>query len=127
MRKVINCKQAPQPIGAYSQAVRVQSTVYVSGQIGLDANTMELVSQDFVAQVTKSFQNLQAVVQACGGELVHVVKMTLYLLDMQNFSLANEVMTRFFSDPYPARAAVAVAALPKGAQFEVDAVVVLPE
>ncbi len=125
-RKIIQTEHAPQAIGTYSQAVKVDNTVYLSGQIPLVAETMELVEGDMNAQIHRVFDNLQAVCQAAGGELNDVVKLNVFLIDLNHFPLVNEVMASYFNEPYPARAAVGVAALPKGAQVEMDAVMILP-
>lgn len=125
-RKIIQTEHAPQAIGTYSQAVKVDNTVYLSGQIPLVAETMELVDGDMNAQIHRVFDNLQAVCRAAGGELNDIVKLNVFLLDLNHFPLVNEVMASYFNEPYPARAAVGVAALPKGAQLEMDAVMVLP-
>lgn len=124
-KQVIKTDKAPQAIGTYSQAVRVDSTVYLSGQIPLVPETMEVVQGDVGAQIERVFANLQALVQACGGNLGQVVKLTVYLTDLSNFAHVNEVMASYFQEPYPARAAVQVAALPKGVAIEVDAILVL--
>lgn len=126
-RQSIHTDQAPQAIGTYSQAVRVGDTVYLSGQIPLVPATMELVSGDMEAQIRRVFDNLQAVARAAGGGLADVVKLTVFLTDLTHFPLVNQVMADYFSEPYPARAAVGVAALPKGAQVEMDAVLVLED
>ncbi len=125
-RKIIQTEHAPQAIGTYSQAVKVDNTVYLSGQIPLVAETMELVEGDMNAQIHRVFDNLQAVCQAAGGELNDIVKLNVFLIDLNHFPLVNEVMASYFNEPYPARAAVGVAALPKGAQVEMDAVMILP-
>lgn len=124
-RQVIKTNQAPQAIGTYSQAVKVGSTVYLSGQIPLDPQTMELVDGDMRAQITRVFDNLKAVAGAAGGSLADVVKLTVYLTDLLHFALINEVMASYFNEPFPARAAIGVAALPKGAGVEMDAILVL--
>ena len=121
----IHTALAPSAIGAYSQAVRQGDTVYLSGQIALDPVTMELVSEEIKAQIEQVFRNLDAVCRAAGGSLSEVVKLNLYLLDLDHFPLVNEVMTRLFEQPYPARAAVGVSALPRGALLEADAIMVL--
>ena len=121
----IHTPLAPQAIGTYSQAVRAGSTVYLSGQIPLDPATGELVAGDMEAQVRRVFENLQAVCEAAGGDLSQVVKLTVYLTDLAHFALVNRVMAEYFSQPYPARAAVGVAALPKGAAVEMDGIVAL--
>jgi len=120
-RKIIHTDAAPKAIGTYSQAVQCGATVYLSGQIALDPATMELVA-GVGPQVHRVFQNLQAVARAAGGDLKDVVKLTVYLTDLANFALVNEIMATYFSSPYPARAAVGVAALPRGALVEIDAV-----
>ena len=124
-KQVIKTDKAPQAIGTYSQAVRVDSTVYLSGQIPLVPETMEIVQGDVSAQIERVFENLKAVVEAAGGTLANVVKLTVYLTDLANFAQVNEVMTSYFQEPFPARAAIGVAALPKGVAVEVDAILVL--
>jgi reactive intermediate/imine deaminase len=121
----ISTPAAPGAIGTYSQAVKAGNTVYLSGQIPLDPQTMELVHGDVETQVRRVFDNLQAVARAAGGELAHAVKINVYLTDLANFQTVNKVMAEYFATPYPARAAVGVAALPRGAAVEVDAVLVL--
>ncbi|MGB5716593.1 MAG: RidA family protein [Gammaproteobacteria bacterium] len=124
-RKTIQTDGAPQAIGTYSQAVRTGNTVYLSGQIPLLPDTMELVSGDMQAQIRRVFDNLAAVAEASGGTLADVVKLNVFLIDLGHFALVNEIMAGYFREPYPARAAVGVAALPKGAQVEMDAVMEL--
>lgn len=124
-RKIISTDQAPQAIGTYSQAVKCGSTVYLSGQIPLDPATMELVDGDMEASIVRVFENLKAVCQAAGGSMQDIAKLNIFLIDLSHFALVNEVMARYFLQPYPARAAVAVAALPKGAQVEMDGVMEL--
>jgi len=124
-RKTIQTDHAPQAIGTYSQAVRTGNTVYLSGQIPLLPDTMELVSGDMEAQIRRVFDNLAAVAEATGGTLADVVKLNVFLTDLGHFALVNEIMAGYFREPYPARAAVGVAALPKGAQVEMDAVMEL--
>lgn len=124
-RSVVSTALAPKAIGTYSQAVRVGDTVYLSGQIPLDPATMDLVPGDIRAQIARVFDNLEAVAEAAGGGLSEVVKLNVYLTDLSHFPVVNEVMAGYFSEPYPARAAVGVAALPRGAAVEVDAVMVL--
>lgn len=124
-RTVINTGQAPQAIGTYSQAVRTGDTVYLSGQIPLVPETMELVDGDMEAQIRRVFDNLVAVATAAGGSLADIAKLNIFLIDLGHFALVNQVMADYFQEPYPARAAVGVAALPKGAQVEMDAVMVL--
>jgi reactive intermediate/imine deaminase len=126
-REIIRTDQAPQAIGTYSQAVKVGRTVYLSGQIPLDPLTMELVSGDVEAQIRRVFDNLQAVARAAGGSLADLVKLNVFLTDLANFPLVNSVMAEYFREPYPARAAVGVAALPRGAAVEMDAVMELGE
>jgi len=125
-RTIIQTDNAPQAIGTYSQAVKVDNTVYLSGQIPLLPETMELIEGDMSAQIHRVFDNLQAVCHAAGGELNDIVKLNVFLLDLNHFPLVNEVMATYFDEPYPARAAIGVAALPKGAEVEMDALMVLP-
>ena len=125
-REAIHTEAAPAAIGAYSQAVRVGEAVYLSGQIGLDPATMALASPDPEAQIRQVFENLAAVAHAAGGSFADIVKVTVYLTDLAHYGAVNEVMAEFFSEPYPARAAVGVAALPRGALVEADAVLLLP-
>ena len=120
-RKVIQTLDAPAAIGIYSQAVRVDETVYLSGQIGLDPNTMQMV-EGIEAQIHRVFQNLRAVAGAADSSLNDVVKLNIYLTDMNNFSKVNEIMTSYFHQPYPARAVVGVSALPRGALVEMDGI-----
>ena len=124
-RKKINTADAPQAIGTYSQAVKVDNTVYLAGQIPLIPETMTLEQGDMRTQIRRVFDNLDAVAKASGGSLQDVVKLNVYLTDLSQFQLVNEVMSRYFAEPYPARAVVGVAALPKGAEIEMDAVMVL--
>ncbi|OGT58337.1 MAG: reactive intermediate/imine deaminase [Gammaproteobacteria bacterium RIFCSPHIGHO2_12_FULL_43_28] len=124
MKKVIQTELAPKAIGPYSQAVDVGNTVYCSGQIALDPTTMTLVSDDIAAQAIQVLTNLQTVITAAGGRLEDVVKLTIYLTDLADFAVVNNVMTQFFNPPYPARTTVAVAALPKEAKLEIDAIMV---
>jgi reactive intermediate/imine deaminase len=121
-RTTIQTDKAPRAIGTYSQAVRCGNTVYLSGQIPLDPASMELVTGDMEAQIRRVFDNLAAVAEAAGGSLGDVAKLNVFLIDLGHFALVNEVMASYFQEPYPARAAVGVAALPKGAQVEMDAV-----
>lgn len=123
-RTTISTPNAPDAVGTYSQAVNVNGTVYLSGQIPLDPKTMEVV-EGKREQIDRVFSNLRAVAQAAGGDLSHIVKLTVYLTDLASFPLVNEVMGEHFSEPYPARAAVGVAALPKGAQVEIEGIMVL--
>ena len=124
-REIISTDQAPAAIGAYSQAVRTGDTVYLSGQIPLDPATMTLV-EGIEAQIRRVFDNLSAVASAAGGNLGDIVKLTVFLTDLSHFALLNQIMAEYFQPPYPARAAVGVAALPRGAQVEMDAIMVLP-
>lgn len=124
-RTIVHTGQAPAAIGTYSQAVQVGDTVYLSGQVPLDPATMELIDGDFAAQAHQVFQNLQAVMRAAGGDLNHVVKLNIYLIDLGNFATVNAVMSEYFEQPYPARAAIGVRELPKGAVIEADAVAVI--
>lgn len=122
-RSIVSTPNAPAAIGTYSQAVRVGDTVYLSGQIGLDPSSMAMV-EGFEAQTEQVFSNLRAVAEAAGGSLADAVKLTIYLTDLGNFAKVNEVMARYFEQPYPARAAVGVKELPKGALVEADAILV---
>ena len=124
-REIIATDKAPQAIGTYSQAVKAANTVYLSGQIPLVPETMELVSGDMEAQIRRVFDNLAAVCAAAGGSLADIAKLNIFLTDLGHFPLVNQVMASYFQQPYPARAAVGVAALPKGAAVEMDAVMVL--
>lgn len=125
-RRVIATDQAPAAIGPYSQAVAAGDTVYLSGQIPLDPDTMQLIEGDMRAQIERVFANLRAVAEAAGGSLDDIIKLTVYLTDLQHFPLVNEIMAQLFSEPYPARAAIGVAQLPRGALVEMDAILVLP-
>ncbi|MDM8545826.1 RidA family protein [Candidatus Venteria ishoeyi] len=122
---VISTNDAPQAIGTYSQAVRAGDTVYLSGQIPLVPETMTLVEGDMAQQIRRVFDNLQAVTKAAGGDLNNIVKLNIFLTDLSHFALVNEIMASYFQQPYPARAAVGVAALPKGAAVEMDAIMVV--
>lgn len=124
-RRIIETERAPAAIGPYSQAVRVGSTVYLSGQIPLDPSTQALVEGDFMAQAERVFANLAAVTEAAGGSLADVVKLTVYLTDLGRFAEVNEIMAACFAKPYPARVAIGVAALPRNAEIEIDAIMVL--
>ena len=126
-KEIVITSEAPKAIGTYSQAVKVGNTVYLSGQIPLDPATGELVAGEIRAQITRVFDNLAAVARAAGGSLQDVVKLNVFLTDLKNFPQVNEIMARYFQEPYPARAAVGVAALPRGAQVEMDAIMVLGE
>lgn len=122
---IINTDNAPAAIGPYSQAVKVSTTVYLSGQIPLVPESMEMVSDDFRQQAVQVFKNLSAVCEAAGGNLQDMVKVQIYLIDLGQFTVVNDVMAEFFTTPYPARAAIGVRALPKGAQIEIDGVMEL--
>ena len=124
-KRVIHTDNAPQAIGTYSQAIEHNGLVFVSGQIPLDPGNMELVAGEIEAQIRQVFENLSALCVAAGGSLADIVKLTVYLTDMENFPQVNTIMGQFFSTPYPARAAVGVAALPKGAEVEMDAILVV--
>jgi len=116
---------APAAIGPYSQAIKTGSLVFLSGQIPLDPRSMEIVSDDVAAQTHQVFKNLIAVAEAAGGSLSNAVKLTIYLTDLSDFAVVNEIMAGYFSEPYPARATIQVSALPKGSAVEIDAVLVL--
>jgi reactive intermediate/imine deaminase len=124
-KEIISTKDAPQAIGTYSQAVKAGNTVYLSGQIPLVPETMEMVEGNIELQIRRVFDNLQAVAAAAGGNLSDIVKLNVFLVDLANFPVVNEVMAEYFSEPYPARAAIGVAALPKDAGVEMDAVMVI--
>jgi reactive intermediate/imine deaminase len=124
-KQIISTDKAPQAIGTYSQAVKTGTTVYMSGQIPLIPETMEMVEGDIRLQIHRVFQNLSAVANAAGGDLSDVVKLNIFLTDLANFPHVNEVMAEYFQQPYPARAAIGVSALPKGAGVEMDAVMEL--
>ena len=124
-KEIISTDQAPKAIGTYSQAVKVGSTVYLSGQIPLVPETMEIVEGDIEARIHRVFQNLQAVCKAAGGDLSDIVKLNVFLTDLGNFPVVNKVMAEYFVEPYPARAAIGVAALPKDAGVEMDGVMEL--
>ena len=125
-KEIISTERAPAAIGAYSQAVKVGEVVYVSGQIPLNPHTMEVIEGDFSEQVRQVFDNLLAVCEAAGGSFDHIAKLTIYLTDLSDFAILNEVMSTVWKEPYPARACVEVAALPKGVQVEMDAIMVVP-
>ncbi len=124
-KEIIQSDKAPQAIGTYSQAVRIDRTVYLSGQIPLVPETMTIVEGDISAQITQVFNNLQAVAEAAGGDFSDIVKLNVFLTDLGHFPLVNEIMGHYFQEPYPARAAIGVAALPKAAEVEMDAIMVL--
>lgn len=121
----ITTDKAPAAIGAYSQAVRSEKTVYISGQIPLDPRTMEVVSGDAEAQIRRVFENVKAVCEAAGGDLSQIVKLTVFLTDLAHFPTVNEVMAEYITPPYPARAAVGISALPKGVEVEIEGILVL--
>ena len=124
-RTIIQTNSAPEAIGTYSQAVKVGNTVYLSGQIPLVPDTMELVSGGMEAQIVQVFENLKAVAEASGGSLADITKLNIFLTDLSHFALVNEVMAKYFNQPYPARAAVGVASLPKDVPVEMDAIMVI--
>ena len=126
-RAIIHTDNAPKAIGTYSQAVKVGNTVYMSGQIPLIPETMEMVSDDFAEQTQQVFANLKAVCEAAGATLNDMAKVNIFLTDLSNFATVNEIMASHFDQPYPARAAVGVKELPKGAQVEIEGVIILPE
>jgi reactive intermediate/imine deaminase len=119
-RQAIHTDQAPKAIGPYSQAVRVGNTVYMAGQIPLDPVTMQMVEGDFEKEAARVFENIKAVITASGGTFANVVKVTIFLTDFANFAKVNELMAKYFSEPYPARSTVAVAALPRNARVEIE-------
>jgi reactive intermediate/imine deaminase len=123
-KKIIHTDNAPKAIGSYSQAVRAGQTVYLAGQIGLDPASMQIM-EGIEAQIVRVFENLKAVAQAAGGSLDDVVKLNVYLTDFAHFTRVNEIMAKYFREPYPARAAVGAAALPRGALVEMDAILVI--
>jgi reactive intermediate/imine deaminase len=124
-KEPIHTTRAPAAIGPYSQAIRAGSTIYLSGQIPLDPKTMELVKGDIRAQARQVFENLGAVAEASGGSLANAVRLTIYLTDLANFPVVNEVMAEYCKEPYPARATIGVAQLPRGAAVEIDGILVL--
>lgn len=126
-KEIIHTPNAPQAIGTYSQAVKVNRTVYLSGQIPLIPISMTMVESDINAQITQVFENLQAVAHAAGGDLNDIVKLNVFLTDLAHFPIVNEIMGAYFHEPYPARAAIGVAALPKGAGVEMDGIMELPQ
>jgi reactive intermediate/imine deaminase len=121
----IHTKRAPEAIGTYSQAVKCGNTVYLSGQIPLDPATMQLCGDEITLQIEQVIKNLSAVCEAAGGSLAHIAKLTVFLTDLSHFPLINEAMNRHFTQPYPARAAIGVSALPKGSKVEMDAIMIL--
>ncbi|AXR08190.1 RidA family protein [Salinimonas sediminis] len=126
-KAIIQTDKAPQAIGTYSQAVKAGTTVYLSGQIPLVPETMEMVSDDFEAQARQVFENVKAVCEAAGGTINDLAKVNIYLIDLSYFSMVNDIMSSYFNKPYPARAAIGVKALPKDAQIEIDGIMELPE
>jgi reactive intermediate/imine deaminase len=124
-KKALHTDDAPAAIGTYSQAIQTNGLVFMSGQIPLDPVTMELIEGDFEARARQVFDNLRAVAEAAGSDLNHIVKLTVYLTDLGNFAAVNSVMSEYFDEPYPARAALGVASLPKGADVEAEAVLAL--
>ncbi len=126
-KQIIHTTNAPSAIGAYSQAVRTGNTVYISGQIPLDPATMEVVEGGFEAEARRVFENLKGVAEASGGSLNDVVRATIYMLDLSHFAMVNDIMAEYFDEPYPARAAVGVAQLPKGVAIEMDAILDLSD
>lgn len=126
-KEIISTSHAPAAIGTYSQAVKVGNTVYLSGQIALDPATMQVIEGDISAQIRRVFDNLQAVTEAAGGGLADIVKLNVFLTDLSHFPIVNSIMAEYFSEPYPARAAVGVAALPRGVGVEMDGIMVLSD
>jgi reactive intermediate/imine deaminase len=124
-KAVIQTDQAPGAIGTYSQAIKINNTVYLSGQIPLDPKEMVLVSEDIKDQINQVFLNLKAVCEAAGGDLSNIVKLNIFLTDLNHFSIVNDIMSQYFIEPYPARAAIGVNSLPKGSQVEMDGIVVI--
>ena len=124
-RTIISTPDAPAAVGTYSQAVKVGSTVYVSGQIPLDPKSGQLVTDTMQAQIRRVFDNLKAIITASGGTFAHVTKLNVFLTDLSHFALLNQIMAEYFKEPYPARAAIQVAALPKGAAVEMDCILEL--
>jgi len=126
MKSIVKTEQAPSAIGTYSQAVKVGNTVYLSGQIPLNPETMTVVAGGFAEQAQQVFKNLQAVCQAAGGEINDMVKVNIFMTDLSNFTTVNEVMSQYFSEPYPARVAIEVSKLPKDVAIEIDGIMELP-
>ena len=124
-KAIIHSDNAPAAIGTYSQAVKANNTVYLSGQIPLDPKTMQLVEGDFAAQAHQVFRNIRAVCEAAGGDLGDIVKLNIYLTDLANFPIVNEVMSQYFTQPYPARAALGISQLPRASLIEADGVMVI--
>lgn len=126
-KSVIHTDKAPAAIGTYSQAIKSGTTVYLSGQIPLVPETMTVISEDFAEQAHQVFKNVRAVCEAAGGSINHLAKVNIFLTDLSQFATVNEIMSQYFEQPYPARAAVQISALPKGVQIEIDGVMELPE
>lgn len=126
-KTIIDTDKAPRAIGTYSQAVRINDTVYLSGQIPLIPETMEIIEGDISVQIRQVFDNLKAVIDAAGGDFFDIVKLNVFLTDLSHFPIVNEIMAEYFSQPYPARAVVGVAALPKGVSIEIDAIMNIRE
>ncbi len=124
-KQAIQTKQAPQAIGTYSQAIKTANMIFLSGQIPLDPHTMELITTSIEAQVDQVFKNLTAVAEAAVGSLDHIVKLTVFLMNLNDFPIVNATMSKYFREPYPARSTIQVAALPKGAQVEIEAIMAL--
>lgn len=124
-RSIIKTESAPAAIGTYSQAVQAGNTIYLSGQIPLDPDTMMLINDSFEAEVHQVFKNLRAVLNAAGGDLSNLVKLNIFMTDLSNFTTVNEIMAEYFHEPYPARAAVEVSGLPKGATIEADGIAIV--
>jgi len=126
MKSIVKTDHAPSAIGTYSQAVKANSTVYLSGQIPLVPETMEVVSDDFAEQAEQVFKNLSAVCHAAGGDINNMVKVNVFMTDLSNFATVNEVMSRYFNEPYPARAAIEISKLPRDVAIEIDGIMELP-
>ena len=126
MKTIISTDNAPSAIGTYSQAVKVKNTVYLSGQIPLDPQSMEVVEGGFAEQTEQVFKNLVAVCEAAGGDINDMVKVNIFMTDLANFATVNEIMSKYFKQPYPARAAIQVSKLPKDVEIEIDGIMVLP-
>jgi len=124
--QTIHSELAPAAIGTYSQAVKHGDVIYLSGQIPLDPKTMQLCSDEIQEQIVQVIENLRAVCEAAGGSLTHVVRLSVYMIDLNHFPLINEAMSRYFTEPFPARTSIGVTALPRGAQVEMDAIMVMP-
>lgn len=124
--QAIHSELAPAAIGTYSQAIKHGNVVYLSGQIPLDPQTMQLCSDEIRGQIVQVIENLRAVCESAGGSLAHVVRLSVYLMDLNHFPLINEAMSRYFTEPFPARTSIGVSALPRGAQVEMDAIMVIP-